>query len=475
MLARSKSKMLVRMAFVLAALSSSALAGDTNGWRNGGTGEALGVNPPIVGQADTTERWKTAANSWGNASPVRLGSLICITEEPVSVTCFDADSGTQRWTATNRYMDTLPVAERPKMDDLVKKLNADRARQDVIRAEMGQVQRELRRSTAGSDVQQRYDGLMAELNGIAERQQRHAAHILSDEHGIIGYATATPTVAGGHIYALFGNGVLSKFSEQGERKWSVWLGPPTRPMKGYHTGTSASPMMADGVLIAPFAQLQGVDPATGRVLWKASKYPHYGTPAIASVGGSSVVVTPEGELINPKDGSELGDPLASIEFIGPVAKGDKVYVIGHTRYPDNSVATHATGYQLSRLPNGRIESKQLWDRKLSKERTYASPAVSDERIYVLYKSGDVEVLSPRTGEQISVVEELPTARNGSPSVAMGGGKLLMTFEVGVFRTYTDADQPKPLGRGMIESHRATALLDGSRIYIRGFNHLYCIE
>jgi len=470
-----RSKVLVRTVFVLAALSNGALAGDTNGWRNGGTGEAMGVSPPIVGQASTTERWKTATNNWGNASPVRLGSIICITEEPVSVTCFDADSGTQRWTANNRYMDTLPAAERSKMDGLLKELKADRARTDVIRTEMGQVQRELRRSTAGAAVQQRYDTLLAELNGIASRVERHGAHILSNEHGIIGYGSATPTVADGHIYVLFGNGVLSKFSEQGARKWSVWLGPPIRPMYGYHTGTSASPIMVDGVLIAPFSQLQGIDPATGRVLWKASEYPHYGTPAIASVGGSSVVVTPGGELIDPKDGSEVGDRLAAIEFIGPVAKGDKVYVIGHTRYPDDSVATHATAYQLTSLPNGRVESHQLWDRKLSKQRTYASPAVSDERIYVLYKKGDVEVLNPRTGEQISVVDALPTARYGSPSIAMGGGKLLMTFEIGSIRTFTDADHPKPLGRGLIEPHRATVLLDGSRIYIRAFNNLYCFE
>ena len=460
---------------MLTALSSGAHASDTSGWRNGGTGEAIGASPPTVGQAETAVRWKTATKSWGNASPVRLGSLICITEEPVSLSCFDADSGTQRWTATNRYIDTLPVAERSQMDDLIEKLKADRARQDVIRVEMGQVQRELRRSTSGAAVQQRYDALLAELNGIAERVERHGAHILSNEHGIIGYGSATPTVADGYIYALFGNGVLSKFSEQGDRKWSVWLGPATRPMKGYHTGTSASPVMVDGVLIAPFAQLRGIDPATGRVLWKASKYLDYGTPAIASVDGSSVVVTPGGELINPEDGSEVGDRLAGIEFIGPVAKDDKVYMIGHTRYPDKSVATHAAAYQLTRLPSGRVASRQLWDRKLSKERTYASPAVSDKRIYVLYKNGDVEVLSPHTGEQISVMEGLPTARHGSPSIAMGGGKLLMTFEVGLFRTYTDADQPKPLGRALIEPHRATALLDGSRIYIRGFDHLYCIE
>ena len=103
----SDSAVLVRFKFAglfavaMMVSSVSASASNVNSWRTGGTGVAKGARPPVVGQPDTTIRWKTPIQSWGNASPVRLGSQICITEEPVSVTCFDANSGQQTWTATS--------------------------------------------------------------------------------------------------------------------------------------------------------------------------------------------------------------------------------------------------------------------------------------------------------------------------------------------------------------------------------------
>ena len=462
-------------AVCVAVFIGSASASESSGWRTGGTGVVVGATPPILGAPGTDIRWKTATVNWGNASPVRLGSLICITEEPVSLTCFDADSGKHKWTAPNRYMDTLPPSEAAEASDILAVLMRDRLRKEETRTEMGMVQRELRRSSAGADVQQRYDGLINEINSIAEREQQFAAHVLSDENGVIGYATATPVVSDGHIYALFGNGVLSKFNEQGDRIWSVWLGAPIRPMQGYHTGTSASPLMADGVLVVPFAQLRGVDPTDGRVLWTGPKYPHYGTPAVATVGGSAVVISPGGEIINPKDGTEIGDDIAALEFIGPVAVGDRVYVIGHTRYPDRTVASHATAYRLQRQPNGRIESTILWERKLGTDRIYASPLITDERIYLLYTPGYVEVVNPETGVQISTFDGMPTARNGSPSMVLGADKVLLTFEVGLYRTFTDADNPQSLGRFVLDEQRATPLLDDARIYVRSLQNLYCIE
>ncbi len=456
-------------------VSSPVSAAEVNGWLTGGTGVVAGATPPIIGDPETSIRWKTATSNWGNASPVRFGSMICITEEPVLLSCYDRDTGQKKWSATNRYTDTLPAAEQAEMPTILATLARDTQRQEVIRSQMGMVQRELRRSTSGSDVQERYDNLMNELNAIVERKTRYAAHLLSDEHGIIGYGTATPTVSGGYIYVLFGNGVLSKFSSEGKRQWSVWMGPPIRPMRGYHTGTAASILMAEGVLIVPFAHLRGINPKDGSVLWKGEEYRHYGTPALANVGGSSVVVTPGGELIDPKDGEEVGDPLAAIEFIGPMASGDLVYVIGHTRYPNSTVGSHATAYKLQRNPDGRVASTMLWEKKLSKHRIYGAPLVTDERLYVLYNPGDVDVLNAKTGATISSFEGGPNARNGSPSIVLGGDRMLLSFEVGEVRTYSAGDEPKLLGRKVIEVHRSTALLDGARIYIRGLQHLYCIE
>ena len=464
-----------KLAVAMMVSSMSANASNVNGWRTGGTGVAEGAHPPVMGQPDATIRWKTPIQSWGNASPVRLGSQICITEEPVSVTCFDANSGQQSWTATNRFMDTLPTSERGNSEAILKTLAQDRQRQTTLQAEMGRIQRELRRSSSDSTVQERFDAMMSELNAIGSRQEQYRAHVLSDEHGMIGYATPTPAVVDGNIYVLFGNGVMSKFGENGDRKWSVFLGPPLRPMRGYHTGNAASVLVADGVVLAPFGKLRGIDPATGRVLWTGPDYPHYGTPALAHVGDTTVVVTPDGELIDPKTGTEMGDPLAAIEFIGPVAADNRVYVIGHTRYPNKAPGAHATAYTLTTTPDGRISATKDWERALGKERIYATPLVTNKRLYVLYLRGELILLDPKTGETISSIGHLPRGANSSPSPVLGGNRLVMSFDDGFVQTYEDGNELQRIGRANLERHRATLLLDDNRIYMRGFQYLYCIE
>jgi len=467
---------LARAAFLVAlVLTPSAFASTMNGWRTGGTGVAKGALPSIVGQPGTAVRWKTKTKSWANASPVRFGSMICITEEPVALACFDADTGQRKWSANNRYIDTLPPAKQQSMQSTLDLLKSDGLRQSELQTEMGKVQRNLRRSNAGPEVQERYQELMNELSLIADRQKNYSEHILSDENGLIGYATPTPTVFDGNIYALFGNGVLSKFSENGDRKWSVFLGPPLRPMRGYHTGNAASVLVADGVVLAPFGKLRGVDPATGSVLWTGPDYPHYGTPAIAHVGDTTVVVTPGGELIAPKTGTEIGDPITDIEYIGPVASNNRVFVAGSTRYQDQTTGSHATAYTLQKSSNGRITATMDWDKPLNKDRVYATPLISDGRLYVLYLPGRMDVLSTESGATLSTLDSLPRSSNGSPSPTLGGDRMVIGFEKGVLLMFRDGDTPQQIGQAFLENHRATPLLDGQRIYIRGFQYLYCID
>ena len=77
-------------------LTTTAVAGDINGWRNGGAGVVDGAQPPIFGGDEAKISWQRPTGTPGNASPVQFGELICITEEPVNLSCFDAATGEQR-------------------------------------------------------------------------------------------------------------------------------------------------------------------------------------------------------------------------------------------------------------------------------------------------------------------------------------------------------------------------------------------
>jgi outer membrane protein assembly factor BamB len=168
----------------------------------------------------------------------------------------------------------------------------------------------------------------------------------------------------------------------------------------------------------------------------------------------------------------VGPNIGEIEFVGPVAVRDVVYSIGWVRH---STATQGVAYKLGRESSGRISATKLWDRELSKERTYATPLVTDERIYLIFWGGELQVLSAANGDLLSRMDTSQSAKNGSPSPTLGGNRFVVGSEHGFVITYSDEDTPKVLGEQFLEPHRATPLLDGGRIYIRGFDHLYCIE
>jgi outer membrane protein assembly factor BamB len=471
---RASRALMVLLTFYLA--TSQSLAAETNSWRSGGRGVAAAANPPILSNLEGQTQWKTALPTKGNASPVKFGSQVCITEEPVTIACFDVHEGRPLWSATNRYLDTLSGEEGQKGRAVQEQMNTKAERLRESQTKLSALQRDLRRSSSGPEVQQRYDALMTEVNGLIDFISANKHYLLPDDKGVMGYGTPTPTVIGGYLYVMFGNGVLSKFSDTGTRVWSIWLGAPTEPMFGYHTGTASSPLIVDGVLLAPFGKLRGIDPSNGSVLWEHNEWPHFGTSAVAEVDGQAVIITPAGDIIRPADGATIGPNLGRIEFIGPVADGDRVYSIGWTRLEEgHQLMTIGRAYQLTKEAGGRIRAEKLWERELSDDRTYASPLVVDDRIYVVYWHGLMEVLNAKTGEVLSSQTGLPRAKNGSPSAVAGSQRILIAYEGGEVQTFTLEEAPKLLGQIVIEEQLATPLLDGGRIYIRGMQHLYRIE
>jgi hypothetical protein len=455
--------------------AAPALATEGTGWRNDGTGVVRDATPPTPGAEGTRIRWKTPTESWANGSPVRFGDMVCVTEEPTTVACFDMDSGARRWAATSRYLDTLQGEEGAAMREQLAQLELDEARADELRVELTGLQRELRRAGPGSPLQGQVERLTRELSAIRTRLRSYEDYREAKDMSVIGYATPTPLVTGGFLYAIFGNGVLSKFSVAGERQWSVWLGPPAEPMIGHDFGSAASLSLVGGLILAPIGDLAAVDPATGELRWRSSPYRHYGTPAVATVGGEPVIVTPGGELLDPQSGRALGPPIAQIEFVGPVAAGDVVYVIGTDTLRGGQTAAMGTAYRLHRQADGSVGWTELWERQVANTRNYATPLIVGDRLVVYYENGSLDVLEAGTGERRSRTRVAKLGETGTPSPLLAADKLILGSEEGVLRAYTFADDPQLLGELRLEPHLATPLLVGERVFVRGLDHLFCIE
>jgi outer membrane protein assembly factor BamB len=273
------------------------------GWRNSGTGVVEGAAPPIPGADETAVRWKTRTQAWSNASPVAFGDMVCITEEPATLACFDADSGARRWDAESLYPHTLQGEERQRKEALLADLDQQAARLGELRIELTRMQRQLRQSPSSGLTQQDLDRHLQQMNDIEARLAEHEDLRMAKDMGVIGYATPTPAVSGDGIFAVFGNGVLSRFDPTGQRVWSIWLGEPHPFMEGFDFGTTASPVVSDGVLLVAAKHLFGIDPRSGEVLWRGPEYPHYGAPTVAHVGERAVVATPAGELLDLETGA----------------------------------------------------------------------------------------------------------------------------------------------------------------------------
>ena len=260
---------------------------------------------------------------------------------------------------------------------------------------------------------------------------------------------------------------------QGQRLWSKWLGPPVEPMLGYHTGNAASPILIDGVLLAPYVQLRGLNPDSGEVLWHGPSYRHYGTPAVTRLDGAAVVVTPGGDVLRVRDGMELMPKLEQIEFVGPVIEGPIVYLVGWTRDARGRTSTRGSAYRLESLPDGGFRSQQLWQSELSKDRLYATPLIAEGRIFLQYQSGRLQVLDATNGRVLSHLDTGISAANGSPSPVLGAGRVVLGSEAGSVMTFSFDNNPELLGQMHLEGHLSTPLLDGEQIFVRGFQHLFC--
>jgi outer membrane protein assembly factor BamB len=452
-----------------------AVASVRMGWHHGGAGHAQRADPPIPGAEGTRVRWQSKTDSPSNASPVAFGDGICITEEPNTLSCFDAEDGRFLWSASNRYPDTLEGSARAEVQALFDQADEDARRIEGLLEAVSVAQAEARFAVEPGPRQVELERLSKELSAVRMRLERLAELRPPVPRWPIGTATPTPVVGEDGIFALFGNGVVSRFSQDGARQWSIWLERSEAWPADPDFGATASPLWVDGVLVVAYERLRGIEPATGRQLWEGPPYRSYATPAVVRLGDRAIIVTPHGDLVDVRSGALVGQAPISTTYSSPVALGSRVFTIGTVGRESASRATQARAFQLERHDDDSVAASLLWERKLSKENTFATPLVTEARIYTIDMKGELEVLAPEDGRRLSRTPTRLFAIQGSPSPTAAGGRVYLGWDGGKLAAFSDADEPESLGTMATEPHLPTPLFVGSRIYIRGDESLICIE
>jgi len=229
-------------------------------------------------------------------------------------------------------------------------------------------------------------------------------------------------------------------------------------------GHSASPVLVGGHLLLTLNHLTALDPATGQTVWQTKINPKWGTPVPVRVNDTDAVAMPGGELIQVSDGAILAQRLGDLIYGSPVVTDDMlIYICAKS-------AAYRMPFEITRQ-----RLTPAWTAELGKNKHYASPVHHEGLIYGVHERGGLYVLDAATGE---LVYERPLALGGGtyyPSVTFAGEYVYVSSENGTTVVLKPGREYIEVRRNQFEAFRSCMVFRGRRLFIRGADHLYCIE
>ncbi|MEZ4267683.1 MAG: PQQ-binding-like beta-propeller repeat protein [Myxococcota bacterium] len=442
------------------------------GWRLDGTGRYPATDPPTTWSAGRNVVWRTPLPTWGNASPVVVGDRVFVAAEPSSLLCLRASDGKLLWSHDNRYLDTLSGGERDAMAVRLAQADEAKAELDATNKRISALKRALRkRKRDGEDPRAELERLTARASTLKKELDATSQFRTPPTHDIIGYASSTPVSDGETVYALFAHGVVAAYALDGTRRWIRWLGH-TPHMNGNPDGHAASPLIAGGRLIVPYASLQALDLRDGSVVWTSEPYRDFGSPVAARVGGEDAVAAPDGRVLRARDGAVLAKGVGEVYYVGPVSDERSLFFVGSVDSTTKSQRPMARAFSLATLSHGAASPPPLWTAALEVDRYYASPLVHDGVLYALSESGYFTGLDASNGKRL-FMEDLDFM-DAKPSVASAGRFIYLSDSSGRTIVYRGGREVARVADNHLEPFRATPYFTGSRMYVRAHTALYCI-
>lgn len=277
-----------------------------------------------------------------------------------------------------------------------------------------------------------------------------------------GYASSSAVTDGKGVFFFMANAGVFAFTMDGKKVWDVSVGEKPHPW-----GVGTSPILYGDLLIVNAAlesnQLLALDRKTGKTVWSAKGFPaSWNTPTIVKVGGhDELVVNSSGKLraFDPKDGKELwscesikaaelcpsvvahdgvvfvlggggkafavraggkGDVTAT-HIVWQVQKGSNVgspvYHGGHLYFVND---TRGTATCLDAKTGETVYEQPLMKEK--RDRWYATPLLSGERLYYTSRQSGSVVLAAKPQFEVlatNVIADDVSVTNASLGVSDG--------------------------------------------------------
>ncbi|MCB9786931.1 MAG: PQQ-binding-like beta-propeller repeat protein [Deltaproteobacteria bacterium] len=448
------------------------------GWRGNGDGEFKGARAPTRWTADEGVRWSAAISGRTNATPLVVAGRVFTMEEPGWLVAFDAQTGKELWRRAHEVVDFLPPEEAARLRPTLAEATGKEEQLEALRKQIGHLKQLVRRGApeGRAAAKTALAGIEAVANELRKSLDGLEPYRNSAARGVVGYTSPTPVSDGTRIYTLISNGVVAAYSMEGKLEWGRWLGVHRTEMEGFHSGQAASLRLVDGLLIVPYADLLALDPGTGRQRWSAKAYSHFAAPAPMHLGGHWLLVMPDGQVRRADDGKELRRPQKSMYFVSPVASGDRLYYAATS--PTGPGGANVASFRAERLRfegPAALTSELIWERTVpDATEIYAHALITDGLMYVV-SQGAFRALDAATGETVYQVD-IPVTRDRVLASPMATATAIYvvgadgrTVVIARGREYREI-AVNPLG----DECWSTPVVADGHIYIRTFEHLWCI-
>ncbi len=451
------------VAALLSSLAWTAQADTVVGWRTDWTGRYPDATPQKTWSNDQNVLWSCRLPATSNSTPVIVGDRIFVTAEPFSLLCVSATDGRILWRADNDSANPQAGDDAPQVADAEAKFAESRELQNRrlrLRRKIENHPDDENAKREFAELDARVKALEVELAPLRKPQQPQT-------HDTNGYSSPTPVSDGKRVFAHYGNGVTAAFDLDGKRLWTVEL-----ENTGHGWGHSSSPAYApdSNTLIVLVRDLHGLDADTGKVKWTAKSRHRWGSPVVTRVSDTSIVLTPNGEIVRAGDGRVLATGVAGLEYATPVLDDGIAYYI-----ENNSRAVKLPG-----SAEEPFEIQTVWTARVQGDRHYASPVIHDGLIYTISRNETMTVLDAPTGQ---IVYERRMQLGGStnsayPSVTLagaGGHELIyVSSETGTTVVMKPGREYDEVARNKVTGFRGSPVFVGGRLYLRCFDALRCI-
>jgi outer membrane protein assembly factor BamB len=294
------------------------------------------------------------------------------------------------------------------------------------------------------------------------------------------FASGSAVTDGERVYASFGSRGIYCYDMEGNLKWDRDLGD-MQTRRGF--GEGATPALHGDTLVVTWdheeqSSIYALDASTGQTKWQENRneVTTWATPLVTEANGRTQVVAHGSNRVIGYDldsgekiwecGGQASNPIAS-----PLRDGDVVYCT--TGHQGNAV------YAIPLDAQGDITNtdKVVWSTQETGS-YIASPVLVDGLLYVTHgRDATLSCINAETGEHVYGPERIPGMRERLyASLVAADDRIYITDRTGKTVVIKQGPEFQILATNELgEGIDASPAVVGKQMFIRGAEHLYCIE